>query len=275
VQRVFPDAPPDIIIAAHGYPYNLHGFKYSGIADVHVPKAIILSDYWDLAENHFEGFVTFVQESEINFILSYFLQPLEIWGATPIADRFIYLPPSFDPQMFNDWQMDKSYDVGFLAAGTTEYSPFYPERFKIHQKLLKNTRIKYLAAKHPGWGRHKDKTPLVGRNFSKAINSCKIFITTGGKYRNAQQKIFEALASRTLLMMDEAIGLDRLSLEENVHFVKISEDDVLDKIDYYLSHSALCDSIAEAGYRLALRRHSCYVRAIEFYEQVSMRSPVS
>ena len=271
MHQVFPDVPPDIVIADSYYPQDLRGFKYTGIADIDVPTALVLGDYWDVAEHYHDGFVRYVQESGITHILSYFPQPLDIWAGTPIADRFTYLPPCFDPQIFNDWQIPKTYDVGFLASGTTTYSDFYPERFAIHQKLLKKDGIRYLWAPHPGWERHKKDHPLVGRNFSKAINSCKIFVTTGGKYRNAQPKIFEALASKTLLMSDRPIGADRIGLRDGVNYAKISEDDILDKIDYYLAHPDLCAEIAETGYNLALRRHSCYVRAIEFYEQVSGR----
>jgi hypothetical protein len=190
IQRVFPDTPPDIIIPSSSRP-NLGGLKYAGIADIDVPKAVVFGDYWHTAEHHYDRFVNLVQENRGNYILSYFPQSLEIWADSPIADRFIYLPPSFDPRIFNDWQMEKAYDVGFLAAGTTEHSPFYPERSAIHQKLLRNKKLKYLWAPHPGRGRFPADHPLVGNGFSKAINSCQLFITTGGTYRNAHAKYVE------------------------------------------------------------------------------------
>ena len=270
VPQMFPDSPPDLLVADSYYPHDVGGFKYAGLADLDIPKAIVLGDYWDMETNR-GGFVEFVQRNGLDFILSYFLQPLEIWAGTPIADRFIYLPPSFDPRIFNDWQMEKTYDVGFLANGTTEFSPFYPERFNIHQKLLKRQGLHYLWAPHPGWKRHKMTSPLVGKNFSKAINSCRIFITSGGIYRNAQPKIIEALASKTLLMSDEPVGADRIGLQDELNYVRITEDDVLEKVEYYLEHPDLCAAIAENGYQLALHRHSCYTRAVEFYKQVSGR----
>jgi spore maturation protein CgeB len=120
-----------------------------------------------------------------------------------------------------------------------------------------------LWAAHPGWKRHGNGHPLVGRNFSRAMNSCRIFVTTGGIHRNPQPKIFEALASRTLLMSDEPVGAAALGLVDGETYVRITPGDVLDRIDHYLARPELCERIAEAGYRLAMARHSCYARALD------------
>lgn len=272
IRRVFRDATPDLVITDHNYPYDPRGFKYAGISDISVNKAIIFSDYWEIAEHYRDEFVRFIRDNKVNFILSYFSQPLEIWEGSPIEKSFICLPPSFDPVIFNDWQMPKIYDVGFLAAGTNQPSSFYPERFRIHQTILKSAKLRYLWAPHPGWGNFSDKHPLVGRGFSRAINSCRMFITTGGIYRNAHAKYVEILASGTLLMADEPVNFERLRLHDGVNYVKISEQDVMDKIEYYLDRPDLCAKIAENGYNTALRYHTCYARALDFREAMAERT---
>jgi spore maturation protein CgeB len=108
----------------------------------------------------------------------------------------------------------------------------------------------------------------VGKGFSRAINSCRIFITTGGILHTAHAKYVEILASKSLLMADEPIGAERLGLKDGYNYVKISADDVMDKIDYYLGRPDEAQAIAERGYFTALQRHSCYVRAVEFYEAI-------
>jgi hypothetical protein len=270
IKKTFQDSQPDLLIAHSHFPSDPKGFKYEGISEVKAIKTFILGDYWEVSGHYKQQFIEYVNQNKIDFILSYYIQPMEIWKGTSIADRFIYLPPTFDPVIFNDWHISKQYDVGFLAAGTTNYTDFYPERFAIHQMLLKKTGIRYLWSEHPGWKERKSH-PLIGVNFSKAINSCKIFITTGGIYKNAQPKIFEALASKVLLMSDEPLGSKEIGLQDGFNYVKISENDVMSKVDYYLTHPDQCEEIAEAGYQLALRKHSCYVRAIDFYKQIRIK----
>lgn len=271
IKKVFKNEKPDLIVTVFDSEYALCKikFNYDGMDKINIPKAIVLSDYWNLARNYKYEFEKEVIENNVDFIISLFPQPLKIWEDTLIKDRFIYVPFTFDPKIFNAWDSEKCYDVGFLAAGTYDYTDFYPERYKIHHKLLENKNIKYLWAKHPGWNVFNNEHPLVGENFSKAINSCKIFVTTGGKYHNAQPKIFEALASKTLVMSDRVLGEEFIGLKNNVNYVLINEDNVIEKINYYLENPKILNEISENGYKLALRYHSCYARANDFYDIIN------
>jgi spore maturation protein CgeB len=271
IHQVFPEVMPDMLVANFDHFNGRKRFDYAGLADLKVSKAIVFRDYWYIADRYHDEFVRIIEDSRIDFILSYFPQPLEIWADSPIANRFVYLPPSFDPRIFNDWQMPKQYDVGFLAAGTTIYSDFYPERFAIHKRLLEEKRIRYLWAPHPGWSWHRKDHPLVGRGFSRAINSCKMFITTSGQFRNAHAKYVEILASKTLLLADEPLGWERLRLEDGVNYVRICDADLIDKIEYYLSHPEMAARIAERGYQTAINFHTCYTRALEFLEETTRK----
>ena len=273
VRRTFGEVP-DVLLADSYYPQDKTGFRYSGFSSLDCLKGFVLGDYWDVTErSEPRGFVDFVVGTRADFILSYFPQPVDFFAGSAIADRFIHCPPCFDPAIFNDWEQPKVHDVGFLASGTVDYSDWYPERHAIHKLLLQRRDLKYLWAPHPGWQIHKKQRALVGSNFSKAINSCKIFITTGGRLRNAQPKIFEALASRTLLMVDDVVGAEALGLEDSVNCVKISRSDIMDKIDHYIRHADERESIAEAGYLHAMRHHSCYARALSVGEALMARLP--
>lgn len=271
MSKTFESEKPDLIIASFESEYNLAKikFNYDGMDKIDVPKAIILSDYWRIAKNYKYDFEKAVNDNNIDIIISLFPQPLKIWEDTSIKNKFVYLPFTFDPEIFNDWNAEKVYDVGFLAAGTCEYTDFYPERYNIHHKLLNDNSIKYLWAQHPGWNSFDNKHPLVGKNFSQLINSCKIFVTTGGKYHNAQPKIMEALASKTLVMSDRVLGEEIIGLEDGLNYVLINEDNVIDKIHYYLNNPKLIEEISENGYRLVFNNHSCYSRANEFYQMIS------
>jgi glycosyltransferase involved in cell wall biosynthesis len=266
VRLTFPDGPPDLLIMEHREPKEQPRFSYEGAADAPVPKAIILRDFWNITEHWRDEFIEFVERNDISIIFSYFYRPIEIYSQTPLRDRFVYLPPCFDPAIFNDWRMPKDYHVGFLAAGTADVDPFYPERRAIHEQLLKRDDLRYLWAAHPGWKDHAEAHPLVGAGFSKAINSCRLFVTTASRYGNAQPKYFEAMASRTVLLADEPLQAERLHLRDGVNYVRISPEDVMEKVDYYLAHPELCERIAEEAYRTAMRYHTGYARAMDLYE---------
>lgn len=268
VKHVFGAATPDVVLADNFYPFDLRGFKYEGFERLSCSKGFILGDYWYVTEDKRDQFIDFVLGSKSDFIISLFPQPLELFKDSPIADLLVYMPPCFDPSIFNDWQMPKEYDVGFLAAGTAEPSPDYPERSRIHQRLLKKG-IRYLWAAHPGWGKAAAKHPLVGAGYSRAINSCKMFVTTSGRWRNPNAKYIEILASRSLLLADEPVGAGGLGFEDGRNYVRISEDDVEEKIDYFMKHPGVADAIATRGYHLALKHHNCYARAVEFYEALA------
>ena len=264
IDRVSPDAPPDLLFS-NMKSCNPIVMPFRDLEQIGIPKTLYISDYWEFTETNKAGFLRDMERFGITFVTSYFPQLREIFADTSLAGRIITVPASIDPEIFNDWGIPKTYDVGFLAAGTMDYMSNYPERHRIHKKLLKRRDFSYLWAKHPGWNRGND-LPLVGRNFSKAINSCRIVITTGGKYRNAHAKYVEILASRSLLLADEPVGAEILHLVDGYNYVRIDENDVEDKIEYYLKHPDLCHDIARAGYVTAMRFHNCYARAVDFYD---------
>lgn len=272
VRHSFKNVRPDLIIADCQFFESVERpfrFKWDNLKACGIPTAMILPDFWDIHNRYKDAFVEFIQNQGISFIFSYFKQPLQLWQNTEIDGRILFLPPCFDPEIFNDWQVSKTYDVGFLGAGTTEKSSNYPDRYEIHRKLLSKKGLKYLYAEHPGWKRFRRPHPLVGVNFSHAINSCKIFITTSGNLQHVHPKIIEALASKTCLFSDEPVGMTDLGLVDGIHYIKITPDTVIDKIDYYLTRPDLIEEIAENGYCLAMQRHTNYARAFDFYKAIA------
>ncbi|MDR1860697.1 MAG: glycosyltransferase [Bacteroidales bacterium] len=291
LKKTFPDVYPDWVIFYSGItrlysgmikivqkyklPVQLTQFirKYKlpveGMRDIPSRKAILLCDYWYDAYSREYDFVNFIKKNKVNYILSFFKQPIDRYNAdigrfgTDFKD-IVWFPPSFNPAIFNDWHEEKKYDVGFLAAGTTTPNlRIYPERFELHTKL-KNTSLKYLYAPHPGWGDFKDGHKLVGENFSRLINSCKIFITTGGIYNTFNPKYMEILASKSCLFATEPYDAESTGLIDGVNYVKIDTTNAIDKIYEYLKNESEIERIAENGYKLAMDNYSCYALAERF-----------
>ncbi|MSM40299.1 MAG: glycosyltransferase [Geobacter sp.] len=265
IRHTFPDVRPDLLITAFDLTPPAFGLPFAGLDQAGVSSAIVLGDYWNVTEGNSDAFFRFLDDNRIAHVISYFPEPLRLFADSLYGQRFVNILPTFDPQLFNDWQSEKRYDVGFLAAGTTEPSPFYPERFAIHQALTAQKEFSYFSAPHPGWEYRSQPHPLVGKEFSKAINACRIFITTAGRLRHPNPKYFEILASRAALFAEEPDGAELLGLVDGVNYVKITSDTAVNTIRSYLAQPGRCEEIAEAGYRLAMQRHSCHARAQEFY----------
>ncbi len=271
VERVFPDAEPDLLVAmpdhvaGERFPYR---FPLDGIERVRVPKAIVWSDFWNATEHCPDAYLDWLERSDVSFVLCYYPHPGRIFAGSRLASRFVCLLPSFDPELFNDWGVPKEWDVGFLGGGVATPDPFYPERAEIHRRLLARRDLRYLWKPHPGWGNHAAAHTHVGAGFSRTIGACRIFVTTGGRYHCPFPKYVEALASGSALFATRPEGEELLRLRDGVNYVRITPDDVLDKIDWYLARPDRLASISAAGLETALRWHSCYARAVDFHAAV-------
>jgi hypothetical protein len=273
--HVFADgARPDLVIAQSNYHLEHPRFDYAGLKELGCETACMIGDHWSIDGERRERFCRLIAENRVSHVIAMFPGAQRQFAGTAVEALVRWWPPCVDPEIFNDWRLEKRWDVGFLAAGTAVPDlRTYPERDAIHRQLLAQRDLRYLWAAHPGWRRRILPHPLVGANFSRAINRCRIFVTTCGIHRHPQPKIVEALASRTLLMSDEPEGAAELGLVDGATYVRISAGDAVEKIRHYLARPQEAEAIAEAGYRLAIERHTCYARAIGFRQMLASRRP--
>lgn len=274
-ETVFPGEEIDLILLFGAFnPHHMeNGLAYEGLDALTCKKAVFLNDFWSEAEPRREQYFRFIEENHIDYVISLFRAPFHLWEDTPIWERLIFRPTCVDPQIFNDWGI-KKYDVGNLNAGIFDGSDgFYPERMAFHNKLLEMDDIRYFYTKHPGSGFHKSDTPLIGKNFSIAINQCRIFVTSGHLlYRNFACKHAEILASNSLLMTNEPMDAEMLGLIDGVNYVSIDETNIQEKIRYYLDHEEERCRIAQRGYALAMERYTSSAVAAYVYRQLLEKS---
>ena len=271
---LFNNEAVDLVILAECYdPRNWRrGADYTDFDKLHSRKAIMLCDFWSETDDY-KGFKSFIREYDIDYILSFFLYPILVWNDSEISNKLIWFPPSFDPCVFNDWKGQEVWDVGNLNASTLNYSDFYPERFKMHNVISNICGIKYLTARHPGYGNHEPSHPLVGKNFSRIINSCKLFVTSGNMiYKNFAPKYVEIMASHTCLLAFEPLDSTRIGLIDGVNYVRIDGDNLEEKVKYYLSHDSERERIAKAGYELVIKNYSCYSLALRLFDELEKRN---
>lgn len=275
---LFQDKEIDLILLTDCWdPRNLReGFRYRDLEKLNCKKAIMLCDFWSEADCRKEEYEQFIIQNDIDYIFSYMRAPLHLYKDLEVYNRIIWYPPCFDPHIFNDWACEKKYDVGNLNAGIYDRTNFYPERYIIHQKLLQMEGITYYHEKHPGTGLLCSETHLIGKSFSEAINQCKIFFTSGNlQYRNFAPKFIEIMASKACLFANEPLDSEIIGLIDGVNYVKVDENNIEDKIRYYLAHEEERCEIAENGYRLAFEKYSCYAQANYIFNQLVNRSKMN
>ncbi len=280
IERVFPEAPPDVMIVSVDHlppPPGSGAFPYrvplAGLEEVRIPKLFVLSDFWNVTETCPDAYLRWLERYGVALVLCYYPQPGRLFARTPLARRFAYLPPCFDPAVCKDWGAPREWDVGFLGGGVASPDPFYPERAAIHGRLLGRPDLRYLFKQHPGWGNHDARHAYVGAGFSRTLNACRAFVTTGGRYDCPYPKYVEALASRTALFGTEPEGHEALGLVDGESYVRITPENVLERLDHWLARPDELEALAERGQRLALARHTSYARALDFLDLVRERLP--
>lgn len=273
-EKLFGDEQIDFLPLTDCYdPQNYaKGISYCDLDKINCKKIIMLCDFWSEASCKFSEYEEFIESLKIDYIFSFFRYPLNAWKKSKIYNKLIWFPPSFDPLIFNDWKKEKIWDVGNLNASIRTFDKFYPERYNMHMILSGMEDIKYFTARHPGSGMKAPNTPLIGKSFSEAINSCKLFVTSGNLiYRNYTPKYVEIMASKTCLLAFEPMDSELIGLVDGINYVKIDEHNLEEKVRYYINHDQERERIAENGYQFVLNNYSCYALALRIYTELRMR----
>lgn len=259
----------DVVFADYDMNFKFPSLSGMDGTDIDAMKVVNLADYWSILKpNVKERFLEFLDKNHIQFMISFF--PGSVHGLldTKWLNRTYIVLPTFDPTIFRDWKEEKVYDVGFLADGQTYNHPTYPERSRIHRKLLEASEkglFTYFWDNHPGWGEHPLSSPRVGEGFSRAINRCKIFITTSGIHKHPNPKYLEILASGTVLLADTPDDRGYLRLNSGSQYINLCEHDVVDTIVDLLKSPDRLRYVATEGWKVA-QKHNCYERARRFME---------
>ena len=263
---------------------NRNCFNFGGLENVHCKKAIIISDHWYLRRRYgrtgikieANEFIKFVEYYQIDYILHFFYECRDLFKGTKIENRFIFCPASVDPYYFRNYNMEKEYDVGFFGSKVLSPSKRYADRYSLHQKILK-MGLKYTYNKGVQPYSNGVDHPFYGQNFSKKMNACKICINAPGVdfLGQCNAKYFYIMASRSLLMAIKPRYAKKYGLVDGRTYVEINENNVVDKIAYYLEHDDERNVIIRNAYDYIMRNHTYMIRAKEFIELLYSRMAIS
>ena len=203
----------------------------------------------------------------------------ELFGQKNIA----FLPHGFDPEVHKPWNPTEK-DMKIFGADVAFIGSWSPKKERLLSKVAKFASKKGLVLKIWGnrWHNASDPTlkpyimgmPLEGDLYALGINCVKIVL--GLLLEAVGEFPGDKITSRTFnipgsggFMLHERTN-EVLSFFEEWKEIACfgDEDELIDKINYYLLHDEEREKIQQAGHARALREHTWVKRAEEIIEQL-------
>jgi len=260
------DFHPDLIIS--DYKYHQSQYRYRGLKRIDCKRAFIFGDYWNVPSR--ESLSYGLQKGGITDIFVFFKDAFDKYPE--LGDRMHWLQPSIDSEIFKDWGLKKEYLIGFLGADCHKYKKPYKDRYRITRVLENKFGKSFFTQKHPGWGFFNEETPLIGKGFSQAINKCTMFVTTAGAIGHCNPKYYEIAASGSLLICTKAAYMEECGFIDGETCVVITEENMLGRIDHYLTHPEETDAIIARAKAMIAAKHTGEIRAKELVNIMEQRT---
>jgi len=162
-----------------------------------------------------------------------------------------WLPFACDPEIhYYHKDMEKIFDIGFVGGVKGE------KRGKILKNLSRDFRIN-------DFNRYYKPSEMA------IVYSQSKIVFNMGRRGELNMRVFEALSCGSMLLTERTQnGLDEL-FKDGEHLITFGEkDDLREIIKYYLSHEEERKKIAEAGYRMALEKHTYWHRVQSILETI-------
>lgn len=172
-----------------------------------------------------------------------------------------WLPLACDPELHKGREVEKEWDVGFVG--------------NVNQEAERARKLRLVSE---AFSMNDYFTPIPKEEISDAYSRARIvFNCAVGNEVN--MRVFEGMASGSLLVTEKVDNGQKLLFEDGVHLVEYSGDEeMIDKIRHYLEHEDERSEIAHAGQMLVLREHTYSRRCEEILDVVARdgerRAPV-
>ncbi|MGE5680449.1 MAG: glycosyltransferase [Bacillota bacterium] len=231
---------PDLLLWVE----SINGFFPENLHKLNIPKAcyfidshISLARHLDLAR-HFD----FVFIAQIEYIEEFKKAGIE---------NVYWLPLGCDPEIHSSGSDKKLFDVGFVGSLGDPNERRY--------KLLKRIESRYqLAYKRCFWdemSEHFSQSKIV---FNNAIRN------------DLNMRLFEVMSTGSFLLTDLALNSGQSEMFYDGQDLSIYNDnDILDKIEYYLRNENLREKIAQRGQQIVHNAHT-YTHRLEELLKVSL-----
>lgn len=172
------------------------------------------------------------------------------------VSKTVFFPNFFAPHKryanlkFNENPIRKCLLLGRL------FEPTYPLRRYIyaHRDPLKVDVMAHPGG-HPKAKHYKDKRYYIGDRYAQRLNDYFACVTCGGD-GGVLTKYLEIPATGSLMLIDDTPDARTIGLYPDEHYVAITKENCLAKIDEVLSNPSAYTEIRKKGRELVLREHS-------------------
>jgi len=163
------------------------------------------------------------------------------------VEHVFWLPLACDPEKHGRVPTTKQYDVGFVGSLQDNRRTIL---LKVLEREMKVSRKQVFLKE---MAKHFSQSRIV---FNSAVRN------------GLNMRVFEGLCSGTMLLTDDATGMDDL-FEHGKDLVVYQDDEIVDVARYYLSHESERERIAETGRREVLEKHTYDHRADEMVRRLA------
>lgn len=187
--------------------------------------------------------------------------------------KSIYQKLAFEERVLKEIKKQKRiYNVSFIGS----FTPYHSDRTKLLEDVAKvfpvhiwGQGLEFLSPFSPlrknfhgqAWG--KDMYKILAKS-KIVINS---HIGVAGNYAN-NMRLYEATGMGAMLLTDKKKNLNSIFKVESEIEEYSSAANLIDKLNYYLSHQLKLDEIAKNGQKRTLRDHSYKVRMKELSQML-------
>lgn len=184
---------------------TLSGFRITSLADVALPKAQFVVDYWsDVAQRR-----DFCRRNRVGVLIARYEAAMPVLRTFGVP-HVVHCPHTVNPEEIPSTTIERGYDIVISGAMT---GSFYPFRARLCQLLTGIRDLRVLHVAHPGY-RDLAELPAdapVGKRYCAALASARIGIATSGVCRIPFRKYLEIAACRTIVAGDmPLLGIEAL-----------------------------------------------------------------
>lgn len=178
-----------------------------------------------------------------------------IGGSPEDLERYpegtVYLPHAFDDEIHKPHDVEKEFDI--VMIGNTDNN-LYRKRNDAVKELARHFKV------------YHDQIEF-GHPYAEAMSRGKLIFNMTLGEKNIPIRFFEGMAIGALLE-NYNDNLDDLATEGKHYIGYISNEDLIDKVKYYLNHNDERDALAKRARKHALKHHTYKHRAMEMLKYV-------
>lgn len=262
---------PDLILFGFGWENDTHPTEYNfhkniNLSNINIKKAFIFNKEYKKMDKK----QSFVRENNIDLCFTV-LHTLEDIGKM-INCPVYRMPFAANKKIFKDYKQEKIYDFGFSGnlfnKGVYKETDIMGHYFQnIRERISEEIKKEDYSELNIFW----NLKTAFGVEYSKLINSSKIWLNTPSAVQIVGTRFFEVIASNTLLFCRECNEAYRdLGFFDGETCVTFNSEltDFKDKLFYYLENDNERNRIIENAYDLFINRHTWEHRVLFLLDKV-------